>query len=102
MSTTEAAPSRGRRVEVPQLGGDLDRKPDDRHSTGADSPADVDSSTDAGKDWTAVTITAATPRPGVPFYAHCRMAIAPPIAAGTVSISAAAFGMRRADPNSSW
>src|SRR5258708_9646381 len=91
MSTTEAAPSRGRRLELPQLGPDLGRKPDDPHSTGADSPADVDSSTDADRDWTAVTITAATTRPGVPFYAHCRMAIAPTIAAGTLSLFAPPF-----------
>src|SRR5258705_99798 len=65
----EAVPSRGRGHEFPAVGPELGRR-DGRHSTAAD------------RDWTAVTITAATPRPGVPFIAHCRTAIAPTIAAG--------------------
>ncbi len=55
MSATEAVPSRGRRHEFPEVGPELGRR-DGRHSTAAD------------RDWTAVTITAATTRPGVPSY----------------------------------
>src|SRR6266404_5461880 len=56
-------------------------------------------STDADRCWTAVTITAATIRPGVPLCAHCRTAITPTIAAAAAIILAAEFGMHRADPD---
>src|ERR1700704_4690863 len=61
-----------------------------RHTTGED------------RYWTAATITATTTPRGAPSDPRCPRLIAPTIAAGIATISAAAFGMRRADPDLWW